>query len=107
MSLKVLLIILFFSILQESFAQKDSVRVIRESYQSVRTFECPGAVNNQFILKGIIYDAQSNEELPNATVFVKGTQVATLLEAKGIFALDITKLLDSTRTLTIMGTYVG
>jgi hypothetical protein len=107
MNLKVLSILLFFSILQESFAQKDSVQVIKEAYQTVRTFECPGAINNQFTLKGIIYDAQTKEELPSATVFVKGTKVATLSDAKGLFALDITKLLDSTRTLTIMGSYVG
>lgn len=107
MNFKVLSIILFFAILQESIAQKDSVRVVKESYQTVRTFECPGVTNNQFILKGIIYDSQTNEELPNATVFIRGTQVATLSDAKGLFALDITKLLDSTRTLTIMGTYVG
>ncbi len=107
MNFKVLSIILFFSILQESIAQEDSVRIVKEAYQTVRTFECPGAINNQFTLKGIIYDAQSNEELPNATIFVKGTQVATLSDAKGLFALDITKLLDSSRTLTIMGSYVG
>lgn len=107
MNLRVLSIVFFFSNLQESLAQKDSVQVAKESYQTVRTFECPGGINNQFILKGIIYDAQTNEELPTATVFVKGTKVATLSDAKGLFALDITKLLDSTRTLTIMGSYVG
>lgn len=107
MNLKVSLIILFVSILQKSIAQTDSLRVVKESYQTVRTIECPGGLNNQFILKGIIYDAQSNEELPNATIIVKGTQVATLSDAKGLFALDITKLLDSTRILTIMGSYVG
>lgn len=107
MNLKDLSILLFFSISQEYSAQADSMRVVIEPYQQVRTFECPGGINNQFTLKGIIYDAQSNEELPNATVFVKGTQVATLSDAKGLFALDITKLLDSSRTLTIMGSYVG
>lgn len=93
--------------MKESIAQKDSVRVVKESYQTVRTFECPGVTNNQFILKGIIYDSQTNEELPNATVFIKGTKVGTLSDAKGLFALDITKLLDSAKTLTIMGTYIG
>lgn len=99
MNFKILLIIVFFAILQEFIAQRDSLLL--------QTKYCPGIADNRIVLRGIIYDAQSNEELPNAAVFVKGTKVATLSDAKGLFALDLTTLLDSAKTLTIMGVYVG
>lgn len=88
-------------------AQKDSIIVVKEPTQLVKTFDCPGALNKQYILKGIIYDANSKEELPYATVFIKGTKVGTQSDVKGLFELDLTSLIDSTRTLTIIGSYVG
>lgn len=97
MKIFVTLILLF--IFRESFSQRDSLLI--------ETKYCPGIADNRIVLRGIIYDAQSNEELPNATIYVKGTKVGTLSDSKGLFALEITKLLDSTNTLTIVGSYVN
>lgn len=97
--MKILTTIGFFCLSQIVFAQSDSL-ILDTKY-------CPGIADNRIVLRGIIYDAQSNEELPNATIYVKGTKVGTLSDSKGLFALDITKLLDSTRTLTIVGSYVS
>lgn len=97
--MKLFIIIILLSLSTVLFSQSDSLLL--------QTKYCPGIADNRIVLRGIIYDAQSNDELPNATVFVKGTKVATLSDAKGLFALDLTTLLDSAKTLTIMGVYVG
>lgn len=99
MKLKVLSILIFYFLLQESIAQNDSL-LSDKKY-------CPAFADNRFILRGVIYDSLSNEELPVATVFVKGTKIGALSDDKGLFALDVTKLVDSTKTITIVGSYVG
>ncbi len=98
-SMKIIITIFFFLASQEFFAQTDSLLL--------DTKYCPSFANKQFILKGIIYDIQTNEELPYATILVKGTKIGTQSDVKGLFALDITALLDSTKTLVIIGSYVG
>ena len=97
--MKIFVAVILFSISQPSFSQRDSLLVESKF--------CPGFADNRIVLRGIIYDAQSNEELPSATIYVKGTKVGTLSDSKGLFALDITNLLDSTKTLTIVGSYVN
>ena len=97
--MKIFVTLILLSIFRESFSQRDSLLI--------ETKYCPGIADNRIVLRGIIYDAQSNEELPNATIYVKGTKVGTLSDSKGLFALEITKLLDSTNTLTIVGSYVN
>jgi len=91
--------IILLSIFRESFSQRDSLLI--------ETKYCPGIADSRIVLRGIIYDAQSNEELPYATIYVKGTKVNTLSDSKGLFELDLKSLLDSAKTLTVMGVYVG
>lgn len=38
---------------------------------------------------------------------MKGTKIGTQSDVKGLFALDITALLDSAKNLIIIGSYVG
>lgn len=99
MTVKILITVVFVSAVQIFFAQNDSLLL--------DTKYCPGIADNRIVLRGIIYDAQANEELPYASIFVKGTAVGTRSDDKGLFSLDLTALLDSVKTLTIMGSYVG
>ncbi|HKC69108.1 MAG TPA: DUF5686 family protein [Bacteroidia bacterium] len=65
-------------------------------------FLCESIFSQQYTIKGKIYDAQSKEPIPFASVILKGTTVGTNTDFDGNFSLTTDKISDS-----LIALYIG
>jgi len=78
-----------------------SQNVVRENYQIV----CGRDTANHFYLSGSVYEKRGNNierDFYGASIFIKGTKVGTQAGKEGKYCLDITSVVDTATSFTII-----
>ena len=59
------------------------------------------------ILKGHVFDKVTNESMPYASVGIRGTKVFARTDSLGNYSLDISSVMDTTETLSVLAFYIN